>query len=161
MKNDDDGQMASTIAHYEDAEQADAVFIDQAYGTGIYSFGKRMNRRWILINFGTKSSVPGFANKRAQMWGAMKQWLIDGGCIPDIPEMIADLTGPESQPNIRDEIQLESKKSMKSRGLASPGNGDALGLTFAMPVKKKNSYSQQGEEGDKEFAKSEYDVLAA
>lgn len=157
QRSDDDKPIADAIATFEDAHKADAVFIDQGYGTGIYSFGKHMNRKWILVNFGSKSGTPGFANKRSEMWGKMKQWLLDGGCIPNDPKMIADLVGPEAYPNLQDKIVLESKKSMKNRGLASPGRGDALALSFAYPVKPKprDIYGQP----KLEFAKSNYKVI--
>ena len=34
---------------------------------------------------------------------------------------------------------MESKDSMKKRGLASPDDGDALALTFAEPVSRMDS----------------------
>ena len=82
-RNDDDSKIAAVVAYWEDLEKADAVFIDQAYGTGIYSFGKQMNRKWMLINFGAGSLSPEWANKRSEMWGNMRQWLIEGGDIPN------------------------------------------------------------------------------
>ena len=45
------------------------------------------------------------------------------------------MPGVEYGYNIRQEIQLESKKDMKPRGLALPDNGDALALTFAYDVR--------------------------
>lgn len=138
QKNDDDSTIAKAIARWEDQEHADAVFIDQGYGTGIYSFGKTMNRSWTLVNFGAKSSKMGFANKRAEMWDDMKRWLVEGGCIPDDPRMVNQLISVEAWPHGRQNvIILESKESMRKRGLESPGRADALALTFAMPVKKK------------------------
>lgn len=136
-KNDDDGAIADAVARHEDKEQADAVFIDKGYGTGIYSFGKRLNRKWILIDFGSRSPTSECFNKRSDMWNKGKQWLIDGGSIPNEPKMIDDLTGVEKVENTKQTIQLESKKVMKKRGLASPTRGDLLALTFAMPVTKK------------------------
>lgn len=157
QKNDDDSLIAAALARFEDQEKADAIFIDQGYGTGIYSFGKTLNRKWVLVNFGAKSYIQGFANKRAEIWGNMKQWLIEGGCIPKDQKMVDDLTAPESHINIRDCIVLESKESMRKRGLASPGRADALALTFAYPIRPKNLLGQ--EQG--EFAKSDYEVLKA
>ena len=111
----------------------------------------------MLINFGGKSATPGFANKRAEIWGKMKQWLREGGSVPKDQQVIDDLTAPEYKINIRDCIVLESKEDMRRRGLASPGNADAIALTFAMPVRRKNLLGQ--EQG--EFAQSNYDVLKA
>ena len=96
------------------------------------------------VQFGAKSDrapvgqdrAIGFANKRAEIWGAMRDWL-PGGAIDNDPDLIADLTGIEYGYVLRhgrDAIQLERKEDMKRRGLASPDNGDALALTFAYPV---------------------------
>jgi len=54
------------------------VFIDFGYGTGVYSAGKQMKRNWTLVPFGGKASDPRYANKRIEMWGNMKDWLING-----------------------------------------------------------------------------------
>jgi hypothetical protein len=50
-----------------------------------------------------------------------------------------DLAGPTYFYNNAGKIQLESKDSIKKRGLPSPDIADALALTFAMPVVKKIS----------------------
>jgi hypothetical protein len=60
-----------------------------------------------------------YANKRAQIWGRLREWL-RGGAIPDDPELKADLTGVEFGYNAANAIQLERKEDMKKRGLASP-----------------------------------------
>jgi len=139
LKNDDDTVIGGAVAKWEDAEKADAVFIDLAYGTGVYSFGKQTNRVWTLVAFGGASNTIGFANKRAEMWGKTKQWLKEGGCIPDDQELADDLTGPEAYPRLSGDIVLEPKKAMKKRGLASPDKGDCVALTFAHPVMKKQA----------------------
>jgi hypothetical protein len=154
QRNEDDAIIAGAVAKWEDAERADAVFIDLGYGTGVFSFGKQMNRQWMLVSFGAKSNTQGFANKRAEMWGKMKKWLEEGGCIPDDQKLADDLTGPESYPNLKGEILLEKKEDMRKRGLASPNRADAIALTFAYPVVKKKS----NEEGANQ--KKEYDPLA-
>jgi hypothetical protein len=73
------------------------------------------------------------ANRRAEMWAIMREWL-QGGMIPDDDQLADDLIGVEYSFNARDEIQLEKKEHMKARGLASPDDGDGLALTFAVPV---------------------------
>ena len=45
----------TSLPQFEDEYKADAVFIDQGYGTGIYSIGKSMGRRWRLVAFGGKA----------------------------------------------------------------------------------------------------------
>lgn len=137
-RNDNDVQVANLIARLEDEHHADAVFIDAGYGTGIKSAGDVMGRNWRLIWFSGKPVDPGYLNKRAEMWGQMKRWLKDGGAIdPADQELYDDLIGPETVPRLDGKIQLEGKEDMKERGLPSPNKGDALALTFAEPVAKK------------------------
>ena len=138
-KNDDDWRMAQLIAQFEDEYKADAVFIDMGYGTGIYSIGKQLGRKWRLIEFGSKSNDPVYLNMRAYMWGQMKEWLREGGSIPPNDQALYDdIVGPEAIIDKNGRIQLESKKDMKDRGLPSPNKGDALALTFAARVVKKS-----------------------
>lgn len=135
-KNDNDIYVAGIVAQIEDQENADAVFIDLGYGTGIYSAGKTLGRDWTLVGFNEKSDDPGCLNKRAEMWKQTRDWLRDGGAIPEDQGLYDDLIGPETVPRTDGKIQLESKDSMKKRGLPSPNKGDALALSFAYPVYK-------------------------
>jgi hypothetical protein len=74
-----------------------------------------------------------YANKRAEMWGAMRDGL-RYLAIPPSNELRDQLIGPEFDYNLRGELQLEKKSDMKKRGLASPDIADALALTYARPV---------------------------
>ncbi|MDE2098387.1 MAG: terminase [Patescibacteria group bacterium] len=78
-----------------------------------------------------------YANRRAEIWGKMRDWLSADAELPDDPEIEQDLTGVQYGMNGRGQIQLEKKSDMKSRGLASPDIGDALALTFAVSVKAR------------------------
>jgi len=138
----DDLVIAGTVARFEDDLQADAVFIDLGYGTGIASAGKQMKRNWQLIPFGGASTDPGYLNKRADMWRLMKAWLKDGGSIEDDPILAEELVSPQHYEKMigpqAGKIFLESKDDMIKRGVGSPNRADALCLTFAMPVKNKS-----------------------
>lgn len=140
-KNDNDVLVANVIANYETELNADAVFIDGGYGTGIVSAGRTMGRDWELVWFGGHSPDPGYINLRAYMIGMVKKWLQEGGCIEEDQELHDDLIGPETVPRLDGKIQIESKESMKSRGLPSPNKLDVLALSFARPVFKKAAAS--------------------
>ena len=86
------------------------------------------------VNFGwkAKNSIM-WGNKRAEMWGAMKDWLRTAA-LPADKQLKADLTGPLKKPNSSGTVFLEGKKEMRARGLASPDAADALAVTFAYPV---------------------------
>ncbi len=143
-RNDDDGRMAGIVARFEDEYKADAVFIDKGYGTGIYSFGKQLGRYWSLIDFAGKPLDVQYENKRAEMWGELKRWLLDGGSIEVDDVLCDDLIGPQAFINRRGRLQLESKADMKKRGLASPNRADALALTFARQVMRKDEGNRGG-----------------
>ena len=86
------------------------------------------------VNFGWKAKNPiMWGNKRAEMWGAMRDW-VKTASIPQDRQLKSDLIGPTKRPNSAGTIFLEGKKEMKSRGLASPDAADALAVTFAFPV---------------------------
>lgn len=76
-----------------------------------------------------------YANKRAEMWGVMRDWISKRGSLPaDNAELVDDLVAPTYKFDSSNRIQLEKKEDMKKRGLPSPDIGDALALTFAFPV---------------------------
>lgn len=138
-KNSDDVMVANKIARFEDEYQADAVFIDLGYGTGIKSVGDAMGREWQLIAFSGKSARPDCLNKRMEIWYELREWLKKGGAIdPDDSVLYEDLIGPETVSRVDGVYQLESKQDMKDRDLPSPNRGDALALTFALPVVTKD-----------------------
>lgn len=136
-RNEDDVFIAGSIAAFEDQYNADAVFIDLGFGTGIYSAGKNWGRKWQLVSFGEASIRPDCLNKRVEMWQLMKEWLQEGAAIDDDDVLAADLTGPEYRIRLDGKIALESKEDMKDRGLDSPNRADAIALSFARPVVKK------------------------
>lgn len=136
-KNDNDVYVANTLARLEDEEQADAVFVDGGYGTGIVSVGRTLGRDWILVWFGGESGDPGCLNKRSEMWAGIKKWLKEGGALPPDDTLRDELLAPETVPRLDGKVQIEAKKDMKRRGLPSPNRADALGLSFAFPVQAK------------------------
>lgn len=161
-RNDNDLEIAGFLAKAEDEHQADAVFIDLGYGTGVFSAGKTMNRKWQLIAFGGASPDTGYLNLRAYMWAQMKQWLRDGGAYPDDQAIYDDLVGPEygvvATGSNAGKTFLESKEDMKSRGLPSPNDADAIAISFAFPVQPKpKNYGQPNKPNE---CNSKYDVLA-
>lgn len=90
------------------------------------------------VDFGGKSKAktvnPGRAgpfNKRAEIWQSMRDWLIEGGSIPDDDDLASDLAGPKIKYRANNDFILESKSDMKSRGIRSSDLADALALTFA------------------------------
>lgn len=75
---------------------------------------------------------PRFKNKRAEMWVLMSEWVKRGGALPNLPELVGELSTPTYTFN-QGKLQLEEKDQIKARLGRSPDLADALALTFAMP----------------------------
>ena len=78
-----------------------------------------------------------YANKRAEIWGATRDWLATGS-IPNITTgedvtLVEELAAPTYGLSAKEAIQLESKKEMRKRRVPSPNVADALACTFAFP----------------------------
>lgn len=131
---------ADRIAEAMDKYNPDKVFIDSGGGGAqIHDFLMSSGYRTTIVNFGggTTPESPG-ANKRAQMYWDCRDWLKHGTIDKD-QELYDDLIGPEYRTHrTNQKTVLESKEEMKARGLSSPDDGDALVLTFAGPVARKD-----------------------
>lgn len=110
------------------------------------------------IKFGGASSNEDYANKRAEMWCDMRDWLA-GGPV-SIPAWDTDLrnellnqtyTYREGKNN---DLVLTAKADMKRDGLPSPDHADALALTFAIPVMPVTDASRRL--GDARKARTDY-----
>ena len=129
--------LSGLVAQRIDKEQPDAIFVDQGgLGAGVVDRLHQLGYGRVYgVDFGGKAldSIK-YLNKRTEMWCLMRDWL-ENGAIPDDIELCSDLTAPEyTFTGDKGQLALEKKSDMKKRGLASPDGGDALALTFAMPV---------------------------
>ncbi len=123
----------------EEFRPALVVLDEGGLGYGILDRLKEQRYKVRGVNFGWKSSKPAmWQNKRAEMWGDMRQWLRTAS-IPNERLLKSDLCSPQYKTNSSGAIALEAKKDMKARGLASPDAADALAVTFAYPVASRES----------------------
>ena len=137
VKGADAMQVAAIVALEMTEWKADAVMVDGTggYGAGVIDRLRQMGFDPVEVQFAGKPMDARFANKRAEMWWGVKDWLEKGGCLPDDMELIRELSAPTySLDNARGVLQLESKEDIKERIRVSPDRADALALTFAFPV---------------------------
>lgn len=129
-------QTAAYAAELMTVHRPHQAFVDGVgVGGGVVDRLKSLGFPVVDVNAGgTPSHTARYVNKRAEMWGVMRDWLKDRGCIPDDRELIDDLVAPSFSYDHSNRIKLERKEDMKARGLASPDSADALALTFAFPV---------------------------
>jgi hypothetical protein len=143
------GRVIEAIEEYQPA----LVNIDEGgLGAGVVDRLKEQRYKIKGVNFGNKAkNGMMYGNKRAEMWGDMREWL-KSAAIPSDRYLKSDLISPMMKPDSKGSIFLESKKDMRARGLASPDAADAIALTFAFPVAyrenrdiiQKRSYQNQG-----------------
>jgi hypothetical protein len=136
--------LAGDVARMAQEEKPDAIFVDAGnIGAAVIDRLRQLEVPNVFeVWFGGKGKdveLPGnlrfrVANKRAEMWVRMRNWL-EGAAIPDDQRLEDDLVGIEYGYG-RDEttLTLEKKEHAKARGLSSPDNGDALACTFAEAV---------------------------
>ncbi len=111
----------------------DAVFVDGGgVGGGVIDRLKQLGHNVIEINFGSSPrDKKQYANKRAEMYGDLRDALKAGIDLPDDHELHDELIAVEYGFNAKQQIQLEKKEDMKKRGLSSPDCGDTAALFFA------------------------------
>lgn len=141
LHKSDTMQLAARVVSEATRYRADAIFIDGGgVGGGVVDRCRQLGLLVYEVNFAARpdqgfytTDSTRYANKRAEIWGTMKEWL-KTGAIPDDQILKADLTAPQYYFTADNKIILERKQDMKKRGLASPDSADALALTFAFPV---------------------------
>jgi hypothetical protein len=128
------GYVCETIDAY--APHTPAVFIDGVgIGAGVVDQCRARGYPVHEVQAGAKAQDERhFANKRAEMWQRVKDWLgRQASLTADDAALCDDLVGPEYDYDTG-KLRLEKKEDMKARGLASSDIGDALALTFAEPL---------------------------
>ena len=130
--------LSGHVARMIDDRNPDAAFVDQTgIGAGVVDRLRQLGygRVVVGVDFGGKPFSERFVNRRAEMWWSMAEWVRLGASLPDVSELVGELTGPTySYANAAGKLQLEAKEDLKKRGLPSPDLADALALTFAEPV---------------------------
>jgi hypothetical protein len=94
------------------------------------------------IDFGGKSLDKRYANKRAEMWLRMAEWLKQGGALPYDARLIKELTAPTFGYQ-GGKFLVEPKKLIKKRLGYSLDLSDSLALTFAEPEMPREDKGQE------------------
>lgn len=125
--------IAARVALAKQKWKSQMEFVDDTggYGAGVIDSMIQGGLSPVSVNFASKATDPRYINKRAEMWFNMAEWVKRGGQLPNIPELVKELTSP-TYTFINGKFQLEEKKHIKERLGYSPDLADALCLTFAV-----------------------------
>jgi len=133
------GHVAQAIQKF----QPDVVNCDATGGFGwgviepLQEWGYTVNP----TEFGGASFSNQFFNKRSEMLWTMAQWVKQGGCLPNMPELTMELTAL-TYTFKGDKIFVCPKEQVKDIIGVSTDLADALALTFAVPIAAKDPLAQ-------------------
>lgn len=139
----DTQQIAAHVADAINKWHPDMVNIDATGGWGygvidaLRSWGYAVND----VQFSGKPLKAQYFNKRAEIHFELASWVLAGGCLPNLPELREELT-VQTYTHKKDKLMMTEKEQLKALLGRSPDLADALALTFAFPVVKKNPMEQ-------------------
>jgi len=136
----DTTKFAMKVCTLIDEHNPDAVFVDSTGVGGPVADQIRKlrpNANVIDINFGSAAPDRKFKNMRTYMWWQMREALRAGLAIEDDPELERELTAPNYNTDAQEVVALEKKVDIKKRIGVSPDDADALCLSFAMPIMRR------------------------
>lgn len=154
-------QTAEKVAELISRHNPDAVFIDGGgVGGGVVDQLKAMKYRVIEVQSGeSASNKDKYQNRRAEMWDRMREWITTGSLPGNLKGLTDDLCNLEYGYTLSNQIKLERKDELKKRGFASPDMADALALTFAATVARRDIQTSQHNRRVARAKNVDYNVL--
>ena len=134
MKSARSNEIAARIALSKSKWGSEVELVDGTggYGAGVIDSLIQAGHSPFEIQFAGKAIDSRYANKRAEMWFNMAEWIKRGGKIPLDAVLAKELTAP-TYTFVNGKFQLEPKDQIKKRLGFSPDRADALALTFGIP----------------------------
>ena len=132
----DNMQVADEVKAWADALSINAVFVDgTGVGTGVVDRLAQLGVPVIGVDVGGKARRPSqFADLRAEIfWEVARLLREDAAVIPNDPVLVGQLLALRYDVSSTGRIRLESKSSLRKRGVPSPDRADALALAFMEP----------------------------
>jgi len=133
-------EVVGIVGKLADRVMPDSINVDATgIGSGIADRLKELGYPVQRVGFGERAINDALYPKRGdEMWSEMTTCLLDTpNKIPDDDQLHTELTMRQYRYDSSRRTLLESKEAMKLRGLGSPDGGDALALTFAIPVRSR------------------------
>lgn len=165
LRGVDNMELAARVAAKIEAWQPDAVFVDAGAGAGVIDRLRQLGHDVVEVNFAGKAIDSRYANKRAEIWHELADWLRGGGTVPNRNDLKLELATPTYSYDKSNRIVLESKDEIKKRlpDAGSPDLADALALTFAFPVAPRDPLAdarRQARRADRQAGRDGYDPYA-
>lgn len=133
-------QVAERVIEFMGKESPDAIVIDEdGVGGGVIDHMDIRGYAERVHGFhggATANDSTTYFNRRAEVWGLMRDWLNSQVQIPDDPDLGTQLCALEYGFSNKGQIQLERKEDLKKRfpEIGSPDRADMLAMTFSVKV---------------------------
>jgi phage terminase large subunit len=136
--------IATAALSMKSSLKADTIIMDATGGwaAGASDVLKASATRAVEVQFHAAGLNQRYRNRRAEMWFGLAEWVKAGGVLPNVPELIAELSSP-TYTFVNGKFQMEPKEQVKERIGRSPDLADALALTFAIPEQPRLSLKPQ------------------
>jgi hypothetical protein len=148
----DNVQIAENVLKLDYEFRPQYICIDFGMGTGVIDILKRKRTygKLLEVKFGESPHDKDgeYASHAAELWGRMRSWLpggmieVDDGSKGTLSHQLTDRgwkwSGREENKKI-----LETKETLKGRGLASPDDADALACTFEVKNPPRIDYVRE------------------
>lgn len=134
MRNATTPEIASRIMSAMMSWDTEMHFVDGTggFGAGVIDSLKLSGIEAHEVHFSGKADDDRYANKRAEMWFRMAEWVKNGGALPPMMDMVREFTEPQYTFTAKGKLIIESKEQIKTRLQYSPDHADALALTFTL-----------------------------
>ena len=146
LYRDMDTQAVSGVAGVvADEEHCQTIFVDGiGIGAGVFDTLKRNRGATRVINAhaGKMSEQPDiYFNKRTEMYVRLRDWLRDGGALPDDEQLKEELLAVEYVFTNAGKMQLISKALIKELIGRSPDKADAVAFNFYQTIRTSNHFA--------------------
>jgi phage terminase large subunit len=131
MRNARGNDVAARAMIYKMKWDQDGTYIDDTggYGGSVIDSLIQSNYTPTAVNASGKAPDPRYKNNRSYQWFKMIEWIKKGGALPNVPELVAELSRP-TYTFINGKFQLQPKEQIKTELGRSPDYADALAETF-------------------------------
>jgi hypothetical protein len=127
-------QVVGAIVNEAKLDRPDEICVDTiGLGSGVADRLRELGMNVRDVNVAESSAMNPNANKlRDELWLAVKEWLATKSVkLPADDQLRHELVAPRYTFTSSGKVQVESKDSMRKRGMRSPDLADALCLSFA------------------------------
>jgi phage terminase large subunit len=125
------GKVREVVTEHAGQGERPRLNIDEiGVGGGLVDILKSQHPGWDIfgVNVAERATADGFTKLRDQLWFSCRDWLKEGGSIPDDPKLFSELVAPTYSFDAQGRQKVESKDEIKKRLKRSPDRADALCL---------------------------------